>query len=164
MKKGRNTPEPIADRLLSKIAKNAVSGEWTAAVTNKGYGKLQLHTGKTGGKTGSAHRLSWMEFKGAIPLGQCVLHRCDNPKCINPEHLFLGTKKDNSQDCLRKGRWPSREGEKGASAKLTNAAIRLMRLLRAEGWTQCRLAQRFSITQSAVSRAVRGKTWGNVLS
>lgn len=72
---------------------------WTASTTRDGYGKIG-HIGKTI----AAHRAAWMLYKGKIPKGKCVLHRCDVRLCVNPEHLFLGTKKANTRDMLFKGR------------------------------------------------------------
>jgi hypothetical protein len=73
--------------------------EWTRARTKFGYGHLVWN-----GRHLTAHRQAWEFAKGAIPAGMCVLHRCDNPACINPDHLWLGTKSDNTLDCSRKGR------------------------------------------------------------
>lgn len=73
---------------------------WTRGVNEKGYGKLMLD-----GRSVRAHRVSWLLKHGSWPpAGLCVLHRCDNPPCVNPDHLFLGTHKDNVHDAMRKGR------------------------------------------------------------
>jgi len=73
---------------------------WMAAVQSKGYGSCHIK----GAKESLAHRISWTVYRGFIPSGMCVLHRCDVPSCVNPDHLFLGTKHDNSQDMVGKGR------------------------------------------------------------
>jgi hypothetical protein len=72
---------------------------WTACLNNHGYGKVGR-----GHKYFIAHRLAWIYAIGAIPDKLCVLHRCDNPPCVNPKHLFLGTHQDNMDDCVSKGR------------------------------------------------------------
>lgn len=156
----------MRERLFAKITVNPVTQcwEWQGTIAATGYGQLTLATGKSGGKAASTHRLSWQEFRGPIPDGLWVLHKCDVKRCINPDHLFLGTHTDNVRDCIAKGGWPSRQGENGAMAKLTNAKVRLIRKLCAIGRTQASFARRFKVNPSAVSRAVRGETWRNVLS
>jgi hypothetical protein len=74
---------------------------WTGSVDKSGYGTTKLD-----GKWRTMHRLSWEYHNGQIPKGLQVLHKCDVPSCINPEHLFLGTQKDNVHDGIRKGRYP----------------------------------------------------------
>lgn len=74
--------------------------EWNAFKTKKfGYGAFRLN-----GRMHNAHRISWLLSRGEIPAGICVLHKCDNPPCVNPAHLFLGTQADNVKDCKAKGR------------------------------------------------------------
>lgn len=75
---------------------------WTASITPNGYGKIGIWAG--GKKTFIAHRVSWTLYKGHIPKNICVLHKCDNRLCVNPNHLFLGNKKDNTRDMIKKGR------------------------------------------------------------
>jgi hypothetical protein len=72
---------------------------WLGAIKSYGYGSIKYRN-----KDMRANRVSWLAFKGEIPKGLCVLHHCDNPACVNPDHLFLGTLKDNMQDCIKKGR------------------------------------------------------------
>ena len=72
---------------------------WTKGLTTRGYGKI-----KFAGKSTTAHRVSWLKYKGQIPDGLLVCHHCDNCKCVNPDHLFIGTAMDNNQDMMRKGR------------------------------------------------------------
>jgi len=91
---------PIQSRYIAKVTvgHDGCWG-WVGSIDHFGYGQIQHE-----GKVQPAHRVSWVLARGPIPDGLCVLHRCDNPPCTNPEHLFLGTKKDNMMDAARKGR------------------------------------------------------------
>jgi hypothetical protein len=94
--------KPIKDRLMKRVFKDPVSGcwLWTGCVMGAdGYGGFNENR-----KNRSVHRVSYELFKGEIPKGMCVLHTCDMPPCVNPEHLFLGTPKDNTDDMIRKKR------------------------------------------------------------
>lgn len=91
--------ESTEHRFIEKVT-HCPSGcnEWLGAMRN-GYGCMKIN-----GKVVDAHRVSYQLYKGEIPEGKCVLHKCDNPKCVNPDHLFLGTKKDNYDDAISKKR------------------------------------------------------------
>ena len=111
----------LADRWQAKVSPEPMSGcwLWTGAVKELGYGVIGLGTRQQG--TAKAHRVGWELRHGAIPAGMNVLHRCDTPSCVNPAHLFLGTLKDNAQDCVRKGRnfIPDNRGENAPWRKLS---------------------------------------------
>lgn len=94
---------PIEDRFWSKVNKTPTCWLWIGATCNFGYGKIGIG-GRKNRKLKDSHRLSWEIHNGIIPLGLCVLHKCDVPSCVNPAHLFLGTKKDNAADAVQKGR------------------------------------------------------------
>jgi len=99
-----------------------------------------------------AHRKAWEDEHGPIPPGMNVCHHCDNPPCINPDHLFLGTQKDNAVDMSRKGRH--------GQAVMTERELELaLFLIECEVATQAQMADRLGVAQSTLSRARRRLTW-----
>ncbi len=109
-----------------------------------------------------AHRLSYTLNVGPIPDGQCVLHRCDNPPCVNPTHLFLGTRADNNADREAKGRGVPSPGERNGRAKLNPEKLAMIHRMRAEGATQQAIADVVGVSQVQVGKVLRGKAWGEV--
>lgn len=107
MKRGRK-PSPLTpeERFWAKVEKGPDCWEWKA-FRNKGYGKFTYN-----GRMYLAHRLSWILTNGPIPDGLGVLHSCDNPPCVNPDHLFLGTQLDNMRDASNKGRCANQRSKK----------------------------------------------------
>lgn len=132
---------------------------WSGAVSGCGYGVVAAK-----GKTLRAHRFFYEAHVGPIPPDLFVCHKCDTPLCVNPDHLFLGTQKDNTQDALRKGRPMGTKtpvhGERQHSAKLTEEDVRL---IRSSGWTQMVCAAYFGVGQNAISKIRRGVTWKHVI-
>src|SRR3990167_11524673 len=117
----------------------------------KGYGRISINN-----QTLWAHRFSWEIRFGKIPHGMCVLHKCDNPPCCNPEHLFLGTKSENSKDRDRKGRQARQKGESHGQSKLTK---RKVLLIRKSGLSGLNLARKFSVSEGHISAIRSGKKW-----
>ena len=127
---------------------------WQGAVNTTGYGMANL----TGRKNIVAHRLAWTLLKGEIPAGMNALHRCDTPRCCNPDHIFLGTQLENGIDARSKGRTT-----KGRNLyHLTPEQVRELRRLKAEGMTYAALSARFGVSKNALCAAVTGRTWGNI--
>ena len=152
----------------SKVSKDC--WVWTGACNRVGYGHLFW-----GGEWWLAHRLSWFLTKGQIPKGMLVCHRCDNPCCVNPDHLFLGTQSDNLRDSVKKGRWNNgdrhwtrRHPEKvtcGSShwnAKLTDSSAREILQMAMSGHSQRALAKRFGVSPRTIQDLLRGATWKHI--
>ena len=104
-----------------------------------------------------AHRMSWELYRGLVPPKLYVCHRCDNPPCVNPGHLFLGNATENMRDAWDKGRMP--RGEQCRKAKLTEYAVRLIRERAANGATQRFLAADFNVTQTTISHVIHKRSW-----
>lgn len=137
--------------------------EWAGYRYQNGYGKAQLT--RNGIKLQYAHRVAYFLVNGPIPEGKFVCHHCDNPPCINPAHLFLGTNKSNSDDKMRKGRAnpPCLKGESCGAAKLTEQQVREIRHKHKKGYSGRGLAREYKISQSQISNIVLGYDWAHLL-
>ena len=137
---------------------------WTKAMQSPGYGVLRV-----GHRNLLAHRASWLLTNGDIQPGLCVLHRCDNPACIDPDHLFLGTRTDNSIDKIKKGRQGrgDKMAHKGATngrAKLNDEQVLLIRKIYREGGvTHRELAKEFGVAHSLIGRIVLCLAWRHLV-
>lgn len=159
--KGNNQREvrvPFEQRLLlhTKIHHNGCL-EWTGALTAGGYGRTRY-----GGKQMGAHRAVWVFNNGTIPEGLC-----DNPRCVNPDHLFLGTHRDNTQDMVTKGRayYGGRKtpvvGKNNPRHILTESQVLEIRKIGYE-MTQQQLAEKFGVSRSCVRDIRLGINWSHL--
>ena len=158
----QNLPQDIINRFWSKVIKLNTGNccwEWTAGLTSNGYGQFfynNIHI--------NAHRFAWEYFYGTIPNDKIICHHCDNRKCCNPSHLFLGTNKDNTQDMINKnklkGGWAP--GSEHANTNLTEEDVIQIKQMLQNGIYQKDIADHFGITQTSVSRIKLGKTWSHV--
>jgi hypothetical protein len=139
---------------VGKVRVNPVSGcwEWTGANTTGGYGKIWLN-----GRHIGTHRAMYVHAVGAIPDKNDVCHHCDNPPCINPEHLFVATRLENIQDSMQKGRRAF--GERSGMAKLTDANVLHARVRYANGDRIADLAREFDVGWCTMAKAVKGHRW-----
>lgn len=156
----------LVDRFFEKVQQfNYVDScwYWRGCLDDKGYGLVKRGGfGRHGSSIIRAHRLSWMIYKGPIPDGLCVCHTCDHPACVNPNHLFLGTMKDNCQDRDLKCRNTYRRGENHNLAKLTwNQVQTIKDLVLGFGMTRTEAANIYGISVTVVSKIIRGKSWKN---
>lgn len=143
-----------AERLWKRVDRSAgpdACWPWTGSVNPKGYGDLGPGPGER-----TAHRIAYASTFGAIPPGLCVLHRCDNPPCCNPDHLWLGTHKDNSVDMVRKGRSHRARNERSGMVKLSNAQVDEIRQRWRRGEALKAMAPDYGVHPSHLSRVVRG--------
>lgn len=129
---------------------------WDGGLDPYGYGfySTRLHDAKTNFRV---TRLIWVLVYGEIPEGLLMLHRCDNPPCCNPAHLWVGTQTDNQQDSIRKGRRPL--GEQHPQARLTEEQVRHLRQLRDAGWSYTALMRVYGSGHNTVRAAVNRHTW-----
>lgn len=152
----------IVERFLGKISRSEGCHVWTGTVNDSGYGLFKI-----GWKKGQvrAHRYSWELANGKIPEGLFVLHKCDNPICVNPDHLFLGTQADNIKDMDEKGRRVSSRiarffGEDHPHSRLTEDQVRK---IREDSRTQAVIAKDYGVGQMTISRIKTNTTWKHVV-
>lgn len=157
----------LANRIRNLSNINTLTGCWEWLGAMKGSRKFQRYgsmmVGSRTDKTRrsiSAHRASYLAFIGEIDPEMCVCHRCDNTKCVNPEHLFIGTKMDNSQDMVKKGRASVNHGENNPNVKLCWNDVREIRLYYRDGKTLSELAKLFGLkSKTSVQRIVNNIAW-----
>lgn len=147
---------PIAERFWEKVQAGMPDAcwPWLGTKSKGGYGWLRLERSSQGQ---TSNRIAWTLVNGEIPAGQCVLHRCDNPPCCNPAHLFLGSNLTNVQDKVTKQR--QARGEKNGRAILCASQVRDIRLARDGGEDAEALAQRYGVTSRQVQMIGRRTTW-----
>lgn len=147
----------LSERFWSKVRKNDGDGcwLWTASRSRGPSGFPHYGTFKLNGREHEyAHRTSWRLERGPIPDGLKVLHKCDTPACVRPDHLFLGTQTENMRDMYNKGRGRKCRGEKHPAAKFTDDQIAEIRRLRAAGVGPKELGERFGISPGYVWKLV----------
>jgi hypothetical protein len=167
--------ESDAKRFWDKVDKSGDCWNWKGAADRKGYGKFSI--GPSRNKDGSrrnsmvsAHRVAYLLANGPIPDGKgthgtCVLHKCDNPKCVNPNHLFLGTNADNVHDMDAKGRRVNAglKGESHGCSILTEQQVCEIFKRNSSGEsTQKQLAKEYGVSIATVNHIMRGRLWAHL--
>ena len=161
--------EEYIKRFWSKVEKTENSWLWNFSLDGMGYGSFVIFKNKEY-KTARASRMSFYLTNGPIPDGMCVCHSCDNPKCVRPDHLWLGTRSQNSKDMAQKGRNPtllkSEEilGEDHPRATLKNCEVALIKKLFSHNLSQTFIAKMFKTTKHTIFRIKHGHQWGHVSS
>lgn len=131
--------------------------EWHGRLTNCGYGHVFY-----AGSTTTAHRISYKYFKGNIPKKMNVCHLCDNKKCFNPAHLWLGTTQDNIKDAYSKGLISTRKGSKNHYSKLKEYQVFEIRKMIKEGMGNTEIAEKYDVGDGAISCIRHKKTWSHI--
>jgi predicted DNA-binding protein (UPF0251 family) len=172
------------DRFMSFVAPEPNCGCWlwmgSAQLVRRSYYRARFAYGGRAGGMKTAPRVSYLLFRGPIPSGLHVLHKCDVGLCVNPDHLYLGTHQDNMRDMKARGRYfaaiqpqacqralekawanPPRppRGEENPRAKLTASTVEEIRGLRGTGLRQADIAERYGVDQTQISRIFRGASW-----
>lgn len=155
--------QKTVERFWLKVAKsNNPEGcwNWTACLINQGYGRLYSKNTVL-----LAHRVSFFLHFGEFDSTLYVCHKCDNRRCVNPDHLFLGTAKDNAVDMVNKGRLviPIQRGERVYSAKLTESSVLMARARNLAGESQYSIAADLGVSQPSISSAITKRTWKHII-
>lgn len=156
----RDVDAAFRERFWSKVAisGNTACWEWTAYRKPNGYGQFTL--GK--GQFRAASRVSFALTHGVVPEGLVVCHTCDNPPCVNPRHLFIGTQSDNAYDCSRKGRANRARGVATPSHRLTERQVRAIRSEPVTYGVKARLAREYGVSAHTIADILAGRKWRHV--
>lgn len=159
----------LSQRFWSKVRKSNGCWEWTSAIHRDGYGVFGVYRPEDRERLGlsthnaRAHRVAYALAKGPCPAGALILHSCDNPRCVNPDHLSAGTASQNTIEALERGRMVPMRGERSGSAKLTTRQVIAIRARRATTGERYRdIAADLPVTESQVEAICNRRTWKHV--
>ncbi len=143
-------------RFMSKVTPTPSCWLWDATIMNTGYGQIYYKR-----KLQLAHRVSYMLFVGTIPKGLWVLHNCDNRRCVNPNHLYVGTRQDNMDDMINRNH--SQKGERHYGNKVSESDVIVIRDMTDKKLMSTRkLAKKFGVSQGAICHIIHRRTWTHV--
>lgn len=151
----------LPQRFWRKVNKTDSCWLWIASQDGCGYGTIRT---ASHGRITRAHRVSWILHRGPIPSGLNVLHNCpsgDNPSCVNPDHLWLGTQGENCKDRDDKGRCWHPKGEEVKHSKLNDEKVRMIRQMSGH-MTKAEIARQFSVSAPAIGKVLKGRSWKHV--
>lgn len=156
---GKFTPLTIEERFWMKVMKSEGDGcwEWIGKLHDHGYGLFSAQS-----RVLRAHRVSWELEHGAIPVGHIVRHRCDNRKCVRPDHLLTGMPGHNMDDAIDRKRINKKVGEQVSSAKLNVEKVRWIRNQHAAGTPKAAMARTLNVSHTTISSVLSGLTWSHV--
>jgi hypothetical protein len=146
---------PARDHFWDFVKKTPNCWIWTGYVNQDGYGRIMVPGGPV-----TTHIFSWKLTNGPIPEGMCVCHKCDNPPCVRPDHLFLGTHLENIKDRDKKDR--TAHGVRNYRHKLNPEKVLAMRAMRASGVGYREIGEAFGVNDSAAWKAIKGSNWSRV--
>lgn len=153
--KGRTAAQRVLDYSIPEP--NSGCWLWVGAVNACGYGTMRFNY-----HSHLAHRISYAALRGKFPKQKRILHLCDMPCCVNPEHLFVGTQADNVADMERKGRAYHPAAENHGRSKLTEQRVREIRLAERQYGSIAALARKYGVTKTAIRGVLNFRTWKNV--
>ncbi len=156
------TRRPPSERFWDKVvrASDEECWPWTGFCEAQGYGIIAIGRATRV----KAHRVSWEIHFGEIPEGMCVCHHCDNPPCVNPAHLYVGTRADNNRDrgLRKRGKEHRQYGASNDNAKLTEDDVRAIIACLQTGKSQIAVAEMFGVSQPQISKIARGEAWSHL--
>jgi hypothetical protein len=148
----------LEKRFWKHVEKHEGCWRWSGMLSYNGYGRFFLNRKDGGRRREAAHRIAWRLHYGEVPAGLSVLHRCDNPCCVNPAHLFLGTAADNSADKVAKGR--QARGSSHGKTKLDETTVEQIRWYLKRGLdSQTAIGRIFGVSKHVINDIHKGRTW-----
>lgn len=149
-------PRPsLQERFYNKVKKTQSCWLWVGTKNGRGYGVIG-----DGGKLLLAHRVSYRLFNGDLLIGLCVLHKCDNTSCVNPDHLWLGSQRENMRDKCLKGRACGSKGVRNGRAKLNENLVKeIRRLYKTQEFSHTGLAEVFNVSKATIYYITNNINW-----